>query len=595
MYYSITVKLPKSKIKQYDMPAPISVNDLSDTDFLTLISSYASHVKLSKNLSNLKSNMNQVFWETLSPQKLQLITNFYSNNPIYFADIKTTPGDNGTVNQKDGSAILRNNNIPAINNSNNAYIILGIDPIPFARYNNQNYFIPNYEINSLYRIKTIIPDAQTFEIILNKLIQENVLSYPLAQKKYNYTKPDYYKLGEVYYFLPHYNTLLTPEYKPLLDVFNKFKVVDEVYEFKDNIDAWTEFLNSLPSSVISEKTYDSYLMLMNKMPSPFPGTQGLQIPVFHYKDLPFYVPTYETLRKKYPQLFPIWKKIIIDKKPVINSQANEVFRQIKNEGSLNKIINDGLIFETEFNCKEDPRWEEFIKRQILKIPDSIPADEAINEARTKSPKLYLFSSIKSIKKEIYQDGKKKHCFNLSNNHFEQIPDGPWKSGIATGEIFEFTIYCDKIELNENNQNICTKWICESRTPTAKGDIKLNVFEFLQNINFNEYRYAIDAVLVNEENKIQYIIEFDGTDHFYSKRKEGNSSAKIVSDQVKNNFARYFNIPYVRIPGFKNYKGLDFQNNFKEYIINLIRERYNLPSNNQESKNINPGIYQKSSD
>lgn len=37
MIYSITVKLPKSKIQQYDMPGPVSVNDLSDAEFQSLI------------------------------------------------------------------------------------------------------------------------------------------------------------------------------------------------------------------------------------------------------------------------------------------------------------------------------------------------------------------------------------------------------------------------------------------------------------------------------------------------------------------------------------------------------------------------------
>lgn len=590
MYYSITIKLPKSKIQQYDMPTPISINDLSNDEFLNLISQY-NHIQLARKINELKNGPVDVRWEVLSPEKSSLLQNFYSSNPIYFADSNTNPGDNGTLSQKDG--IYRAKDIPNINKSNQAYIELGINPIPFFRKNNQNYFIPNYEINPLYKIKTIIPDAQTFEIILSQLIQKNILSYPLAQKKYNYTKPDFYQIGDVYYFLPHYNTLITPEFAQLLNVFNKFKELEAVYEFKDNLEAWAEFLNSLPSFVLSEKTYDKYIMQIDKMHSPFSGTQGTEIPVYHYQNAPYYVPTYETLRKKYSQLFPLWKKIIIDKKPVVNSRANEVFRQIKNEGSANEIINDGLTFDTEFNCKEDPRWEEFIKKQILKIPDNVPYEEAMKEARTKSPKLYLFSSIKSIKKEIFEDGKKKHCFNLSNNHFEQIPDGPWKSKIAYGEIFEFTIYCDQIQLDENNQKICTKWICESRTPTARGDIKLNVFEFLQNINFNEYRYAIDAVLKDEENKIQYIIEFDGTDHFYSRRSEGNPSAKIVSDQVKNNFARFYNIPCIRIPGFKNDREYKFQSKFKNYIINLIRERYNLPPIEQESENINPGIYNRS--
>ena len=101
------------------------------------------------------------------------------------------------------------------------------------------------------------------------------------------------------------------------------------------------------------------------------------------------------------------------------------------------------------------------------------------------------------------------------------------------------------------------------------------------------------MLINEENQIQYIIEFDGTDHFFSKRKDGNPSAKIVSDQVKNNFARFYNIPCIRIPGFKNDRELNFQSNFKKYVINLLRERYNLPPIEQETENINPGIYNKS--
>jgi len=588
MFYSITVKLPKSKIQQYDMPGPVSVNDLSNDEFLNLISKY-NHQQLAKNINQLKNGLTDIKWEALSSEKSNLLQNFYSTNPVYFADINTNPGDDNTVSQKDG--IYRIKDIPNINKSNQAYIALGINPIPFFRVNGKNYAVPNYEINPLYKIKPIIPDAPTFEALLSQLIQKNVLGYPLAQKKYNYTKPDFYQLDDIYYFLPHYNTLVRPEYKPLLDVFNKFTQVENVNEFDDNIEVWTEFLNSLPDIVISEKTYDKYIMQYPKMPSPFPGTRGKEIAIYTYQDKPYFIPTYETLRKT--QLFPLWKKIIIDKKPVINSRANEVFRQIKNEGSLNQIINDGLIFDTEYNCKEDPRWEEFIQKKLLKIPDNIPYEEAIKVSRSKSSKLYLFSSIKDIKKVVFEDGKKKHCFNLSTDHFETIPNGPWKSGIASGQIFEFAIYCNETQLDESGKYICSQWICESRTPTARGDIKLNKFEFLQNINLNEYRYTVDAALINEENQIQYIIEFDGTDHFFSKRKDGNPTAKIVSDQVKNNFASFYNIPIVRIPGFKNDRELNFQSDFKKYIINLIRQKYNLPPLQQESETTNPGIYNNS--
>ena len=36
-----------------------------------------------------------------------------------------------------------------------------------------------------------------------------------------------------------------------------------------------------------------------------------------------------------------------------------------------------------------------------------------------------FNEIFMTKDEI-RDGKKKHCFNLSNEYFENIPDGTWK-------------------------------------------------------------------------------------------------------------------------------------------------------------------------
>ena len=120
MFYSIIVKLPKSKIKRYDMPAPISINDLSNDEFLNLISQY-NHIQLAKKINELKNGVVDVRWEALSPEKSSLLQNFYSANPIYFADSNTNPGDNGTLSQKDG--IYRAKDIPNINKSNQAYSI----------------------------------------------------------------------------------------------------------------------------------------------------------------------------------------------------------------------------------------------------------------------------------------------------------------------------------------------------------------------------------------------------------------------------------------------------------------------------------------
>ena len=160
------------------------------------------------------------------------------------------------------------------------------------------------------------------------------------------------------------------------------------------------------------------------------------------------------------------------------------------------------------------------------------------------------------------------------------------------KIYEFSIWCETAENNE-----CVLWKGESKTPSEKGDITTSPFTFEHNKGMDENAYSIDAVLVNEKKEIQYIVEFDGTQHYYGSF-DNTPTAKIVSDQVKNRFAREVNddgqgnitpIPCIRIPGFRNDRGYDFQSDFKKYVINLIRNYYNLPSLQQETETTNPAI------
>jgi hypothetical protein len=587
MFYSITVKLPKSKIQQYDMPGPVSVNDLSDAEFQSLIQSKPSHVKLAKDLSELKVGLQQVFWETLSPQKLNWIINYYSSSPLYFADINTNPGENGTLSQKDGGAIERNNKVPRLENSNKSYMALGINPIPYARYRDKNYFIPNYEINPLYKVAIQDPDPATFDLILSDLIEKNILPFPLGDKKYR-KKPDPYLYNNVWYKLPDYNTLL--KNADLLAIFNKYREVLPIEIFSENINAWISFLESLPQVAHSADNYNKYISRnLPKQFSPFKGTLGKEIPVYEYQNELYYAPSYETFIN-FEELEKLWNQIIVLKRPIIYSKADEAFRQLEVEYPFQELNDYGLTYRQQFNCKKDPRWNKFINEKYLKIPENATKkqiEEMEEEIRTRSPKLFLFSSIKPIKVEVIdEEGKKKHCFNLSNDYFESVPDGPWKRCMSAlkndpCKIYEFAIWCDSI-----NPEV---WKGESRTPTAKGDIRISYFEFLHDRGMDESAYSIDAVLVDDNKRIKYIIEYDGSDHFYSKRSEGNPTGKIVSDQVKNRFARENNIPCIRIPGFGN-KDINFISDFKKYIINLIRESYDLPLLQQESEAVNPAVY-----
>ena len=588
MIYSITVKLPKSKVQQYDMPGPVSVNDLSDAEFQSLIQSKPSHVKLSKDLSNLKVGLKQVLWETLSPQKLDWIINYYSSNPLYFADINTTPGENGTISQKDGGAIERNNNVPRLQNSNKAYIDLGINPIPYARYNQNNYFIPNYEINPLYKVAIQNPDPATFDLILNDLIEKDILPFPLGDKKYR-KKPDPYLYNNVWYKLPDYNTVI--KNADLLAIFNKYREVQPVLLFTENIDAWINFLETLPKEAHTVDSYNSHISRnLPKQSSPFPGTQGKKIPVYEYENELYYAPSHATFTN-FKELEKLWNEIIVLNRPISYSKADEAFRQLEVEYPFQELNDYGLTYRQQFNCKKDPRWNKFINEKYLKIPENATEEqieEIEEEIRTRSPKLFLFSSIKPIKVEVIdEEGKKKHCFNLSNDYFEDVPDGPWKKCMSAlkndpCKIYEFAIWCDSI-----NPEV---WKGESRTPTEKGDIRISYFEFLHDRGMDESAYSIDAVLIDDNERIKYIMEFDGRDHFYSKRSEGNPTGKIVSDQVKNRFAREHNIPCIRIPGFRNKRDINFISDFKKYVINLIRESYDLPPLQQESETVNPAVY-----
>ena len=434
-------------------------------------------------------------------------------------------------------------------------------------------------------------------MILNDLIEKNILPFPLGDKKYR-KKPDPYLYNNVWYKLPDYNTVI--KNNDLLAIFNKYREVQPVKLFTENINAWINFLGTLPEKAHNAVNYNTHISTyLNKIHTSKKGVQGKEVPVFEYDDQLYFVPAYGTF-ENIEELKDKWIEIIVENRPIKNSLADEALRQLKAEYPFKELSDYGLTFETFFNCKKDPRWNEFINRKYYQIPPDASEEEIDrikNEFRIRSPRLFLFSSIKSIAKIKIEDGRKKYCFNLSNTYFEKIPDGAWKTCMLLKDnhpkkIYEFSIWCETAENNE-----CVLWKGESKTPSEKGDITTTPFIFEHNKGMDENAYSIDAVLVNEKKEIQYIVEFDGTQHYYGSFNN-TPTAKIVSDQVKNRFAREVNddgqgnitpIPCIRIPGFRNDRGYDFQSDFKKYVINLIRNYYNLPSLQQETETTNPAI------
>ena len=578
MYYRIKIKMPKSRIVQYDMPAPISVNDLSQEEFDSLLKDSKDHITL---LSQTKFASKQIFIERLSPEKAAQLTQFYSSSPDYFADENTPPGQNNTLNLKVGKPLFRD--LPAFETIQNAYAQLGVQPIPFVRINNKNLRYPDYKINNYYNIDFLTPDDKTFLNILRDMKNRNIIN--------RMTETVYESLPKQYYYIDAWYQLKSKSNLNAADkqVFNIFK--DEtnprVLSFRGNPYAWESFLLTLPK----DTTDRTYKLFVEQKYKKIRDVNDKEITVYNFNNENYHILSLTQLRKPINNaLKAVYDELIVENRPPTSSLGDKVFYNIQQSNLTQNILPQNLIFKKGYLCQKDPRFEEFVETQIRK-------------GREKNIFTYLFSSIKSIKTIIQRDGKDIHCYNLSNAEFEKIPDvkdgwlyrknlDPKDPEYQNKKIFEFELEC--VEFANDIMKSCTKWKCTTHTPNKDGFAEPNVIT-INNNNFDPSAYSFDAVVLDSSGEVQYILEFDGSDHYYARPKtQMDITNKIVSDQIKNNFANHFSIPIKRIPYFARRKGPNFEKDFQDFILRSLSEQY-VPGYISTPENINTGIYQKSPD
>jgi hypothetical protein len=568
--------MPKSKIVQYDMPAPISINDLSPEEFNNLLKDTKDHITL---LSKTKFASKQIFIERLSQEKATQLTQFYSSSPNYFADINTEPGQNNTLILRIGKPLLRD--LPNLDIIQNAYAQLGVQPIPFIRKNNKNIRYPDYEINNKYIIDFITPDAQTFLSILRDMKNKNIINR-MTETVYE-SLPKQYYYNDVWYQLKALSNF-NPDEKQQFEIF-KDEINPRVLSFRENPIAWESFLRTLPKDTTErtykknvEQKYDKIIDINNK-----------EISIYNFNNENYHILSLRQLRDPFnSDLKTVYEELIIDKREPTSSLGDKVFYNIQQTNLTQNILPQNLFFKRGFLCKNDPRFEEFVETQIRKD-------------RNKDIFTYLFSSIKSHKTEIERDGKIIHCFNLSNTDFEKIPevkDGwlyrknltPKDPDFKDKKLYEFELEC--AETANDEMRSCTKWKCTTYTPGKDGIAETNVI-FMNNNNFDPLAYSFDAVVLDSSGRVQYILEFDGSDHYYARpNTEMDITNKIVSDQIKNNFANFFSIPIKRIPFFARRKAADFEEQFQDFVLRLLSEQY-VPNYTSTPETVNPGIYTKS--
>ena len=578
MYYRIKIKMPKSRIVQYDMPAPISVNDLSQEEFDSLLKDSKDLIAL---LSKTKFASKQIFIERLSPEKAAQLTQFYSSSPDYFADENTPPGQNNTLNLKVGKPLFRD--LPAFETIQNAYAQLGVQPIPFVRINNKNLRYPDYKINNYYNIDFLTPDDKTLLSILRDMKNRNILN--------RMTETVYKSLPKQYYYMDAWYQLkslsnLSPEDKQVLNIF-KDETNPRVSSFRGNPYAWESFVLTLPKDT-TDRTYKSFVEQKYKK---IRDVNNKEITVYNFNNENYHILSLTQLRKPINNaLKAVYDELIVENRAPTSSLGDKVFYNIQQTNLTQNILPQNLIFKQGYLCQKDPRFEEFVETQIRK-------------GREKNIFTYLFSSIKSIKTIIQRDGKDIHCYNLSNAEFEKIPDvkdgwlyrknlDPKDPEYQNKKIFEFELEC--VEFANDIMKSCTKWKCTTHTPNKDGFAEPNVIT-INNNNFDPSAYSFDAVVLDSSGEVQYILEFDGSDHYYARPKtQMDITNKIVSDQIKNNFANHFSIPIKRIPYFARRKGPNFEKDFQDFILRSLSEQY-VPGYISTPENINTGIYQKSPD
>ena len=576
MFYRIKINLPKSRIKQYAEPLPISVSKLSTQDFLNLVNGYQNCITLSSALNRLKLNNQKVTWDNPTTEQLNILADIYTQNPIGFADQSNNPGENNTLSVNEGRIALQyiNNNKTAISNS---YERIGLKPLPFLRLLNQNIKLPNMNnINPQYVLSyetNVTPEL--FGQILKELQKEGKLLTPLTYNSYKFFQPKLFVYNNKIYKLPDHKELDAKKDTEFRKVFYQVKNEyhgDEknIERFEDNFDAWQQFLIDNKSNM-NAVTFNK---IKNEYPQYFSEKNGQTINYYTYKDSSyFFIPSFRLITDT---LKSIYFDVIVDGRPSTNSLGNKVLQKVRDESTIQNLLPAGLVFKTEFRCKNDPRFEEFIKNNI-------------DKGRGRNMLLYLFSSIKGRKTEkIKPDGTTLHCFNLSTILFENIPkiEKGWVEKKESGEIHEFELSCNHYD---SNQDTCTEWQCTTYIPKSDGSIDLKT-TFIKDTKFLPERYSFDAVIVDQNDQVVFVLEFDGVDHYFA-RSGNDCSNKIVSDQIKENFCKSENITSIRVPYFSSYKGPNFESKFEAFVIDIINKwigNYNT-SNQTTPENINPAV------
>lgn len=557
--YSITVIYPKSKIKQFDAPMPQPVSALSDVDFKLLLNNYFNHIELALQVKNDNINLNGLKYTwNISPQQEQILSQYFSTNPVQFADPQSNPGENNTIPLEEGIAALKYIKLRKTDVIN-GYNKLGITPIPFVKLFNRNIQIPEYNklkkpiVSPLYEQNAVLPDLDKFQKIIDTLLKQGYIKSPLDTKSYEAKPIGFFALENTLYKLP--SSKIPAEWEPYKQFFNQMVANIPLYDFEQNIEAWKSLLGKIVD--LNQNSYER-----NKETLGRTRILGRADSVYYYpyQGKNYIVPTYKVIYNDRPILKEIFQNIIKNKL-VKNSVANSVFQEIKDE--YQNLLPTSIRIETEYTCSKDHRF--------MKLCEEI--DEGQEEENKGNIFRYLYKSTAATGKEI--DGGLG--FNISNTHFletNQIYENQINNGTLTEFLIKWLDVSDVKTKKTRKKLYCISSIPARKTSNNKSGIT-TFFTPLYKSKIKPQTYAFDLAIVNQNNEVILIFEFDGSDHFRPRSIKDSKQGflnKVVADQLKSEFARIQQIPIVRIPGYHKTNDIAKQRSlFKDFVLQKLKE------------------------
>ena len=557
--YSITVIYPKSKIKQFDAPMPQPVSALSDVDFKLLLNNYFNHIELALQVKNNNINLNGLKYTwNISPQQEQILSQYFSTNPVQFADPQSNPGENNTIPLEEGIAALKYIKLRKTDVINE-YNKLGITPIPFVKLFNRNIQIPEYNklkkpiVSPLYEQNAVLPDLDKFKKIIDTLLKQGYIKSPLDTKSYEAKPIGFFALENTLYKLP--SSKIPAEWEPYKQFFNQMVANIPLYDFEQNIEAWKSLLGKIVD--LNQNSYER-----NKETLGRTRILGRADSVYYYpyQGKNYIVPTYKVIYNDRPILKEIFQNIIKNKL-VKNSVANSVFQEIKDE--YQNLLPTSIRIETEYTCSKDHRF--------MKLCEEI--DEGQEEENKGNIFRYLYKSTAATGKEI--DGGLG--FNISNTHFletNQIYENQINNGTLTEFLIKWLDVSDVKTKKTRKKLFCISSIPARKTSNNKSGIT-TFFTPLYKSKIKPQTYAFDLAIVNQNDEVILIFEFDGSDHFRPRSIKDSKQGflnKVVADQLKSEFARIQQIPIVRIPGYHKTNEIAKQRSlFKDFVLQKLKE------------------------